>query len=577
MKSLILSLSLLVTSAVSAAPVTQGLPDGSYLGVFKGQRKGKVNMVVKGYAGCQGCFVAIFVVDPNDSLFGGKGTPEIVAYSGVPHTIPTTLTPSGNTSDQYDLTPIGINEHDGKLTIPIADPALSLTITKNAGNDDVKFSIVSANDVNPLGIQSGMLFEKERESKFDLSEPLTGHYKAWHNRDNFLDLGTVISNDKSDLARSAPMNWSGDIRTKSGHFILKEQLPNVYSFAKISTLASGDEESTVPAFLTFFLEKNGNKFAVLVNIHQSTDCRRYNLKDHDIPETVAAIQAQVNTSNAGGATAGMPGLGENLEYPGGPTSSVTAEEIKALQGWAIKAKLEIMRIRNKISGVVSDQEKKDILVAKISKLAGDLDLTKNSKDPSNADFNTKDLLVRQSLYTGLVLVRIIDYAREKRGPTAGEVSEQVDILNKALDIAEKKDYGMSDQAFIQALATDRTKYQVNDKLIDFGQELSTYIGDMSTRMRPLNLLASYGAIRWSLGVLTRKILDDINGRALLGNTVSYLVNELKDFPEMEVMAANQVDDATLAVKIQNLKKLYLEIKKEIKVAQDDAAANSSQK
>ena len=119
MKKLILSLSLMVTSFASATPLVQGLPDGSYLGEFMGQRTGKVNLVVKGYPGCQGCFIAIFVVDPSQSAFSfrAKGTPEVVAYSGVPHTIATNLPQDGDVTDQYDLTPIGIAK-DGKLTIP---------------------------------------------------------------------------------------------------------------------------------------------------------------------------------------------------------------------------------------------------------------------------------------------------------------------------------------------------------------------------------------------------------------------------------------------------------------------------
>ncbi len=226
MKKLIVTFSLFASTVSFASPFTQGIPDGSYLGKFRGQREGKVNLVVKGYAGCQGCFVAIFVVAPGGILFGGNKTPEVVAYSGVPHALPA----KGKNQPvlQYDLTPFGIAA-DGKLTIPNADPSLSLSIPVNAGSEDAHFSIVSANEVNPLGLQAGMEFNKERSSPFELSAPIPGHYKAYHKNNHFLDLGTVMSNE-SDGARSAPTNWSGDIRSKSGHFVIKEQLPNVFSF-----------------------------------------------------------------------------------------------------------------------------------------------------------------------------------------------------------------------------------------------------------------------------------------------------------------------------------------------------------
>jgi hypothetical protein len=238
----------------------------------------------------------------------------------------------------------------------------------------------------------------------------------------------------------------------------------------------------------------------------------------------------------------------SLEYPGGPHAGTTDAEIQKLGAWAKNVQLELSRVEAKISNMTDDTEIKRVLLDKMKQVAGDSGLRPG------------DLLLRQSLYAGVVLSDIIDQEGLKKGPTPGEVYQQVKILKKAIAMA--KDYYVSDQVYVDGLLKHRAEVHFNNKLVEFGVRLSRFIIKQSTSMLPLDATASYGMMKWALGVLDRKLLEDDRNVAF-ASTITYLNSELQAYPEMDLMPS----DVDAILKIRDLKSLAKQIFKEIEDTQ----------
>jgi len=549
LRYLVIIATLLAAHLALATEVIKPIPDGSYLGQFQGNRKGKVSMIAKSYAGCQGCFIAVFVVAPG-GLFSRNKTPELVVYSAVPRTAMTVKSGENTlkSTNLYDLNPFGVSPEDGKLTLPNADPALTLQIGEGAGTDDVHFTLVQANDVNTLGLTSGMTFDRERESPFQLEEPHAGEYHAYHDSSRFLNIGDITHNI-FDNAQSAKIMWSGDnFLNKGGMFTLREQAQSTFSFTRISSLATGDVEAKIPTFITLFFKENGEHMALMVNPHQSVDVRRYDYTRYHVDASLKIENLSlVDLSLPISGTVPTNNLPASWEYPGGPTSLVTKQEVASLAQWAQNVKLEIRDIKRTIEELTTEENRKEIMVKRLEKLANSMDL------------DQKDLLMRQSLYAGLSLVKILDQASLARGPiaTPGTISAEVDVLKHAMDKALA--YYISDKAYMEALERQDPMIKYNDRMAEFGSDLASYITDMSVRFRPINLLASYGALHWAIGVLERKIFDDSGARSGLHQVIELMNAKIAQFPSMEEVAKNpEVTDIDLAVSIMKLRRIYVD-------------------
>lgn len=242
----------------------------------------------------------------------------------------------------------------------------------------------------------------------------------------------------------------------------------------------------------------------------------------------------------------------SLEYPGGPHSGMSDVEVKKLDAWAQNTQLQLTRLENELSynegESLSDSEIKRKLYDGIKEIAGDSGLKPG------------DLLLRQSLYAGITLCDIIDAEGLKKGATPGEIGEQVSILKQTITLAKK--YYISDQVYVNGLLERRPEVHFNNKLIEFGVELTQFMMKQSRKMIAIDASASYGMIKWSLGVLNRKILDDDRNVAF-ANTITYLNQKLESFPEME----NLSSDVDAVKKIRELKNLAKEVFSEIEMTQ----------
>jgi len=242
----------------------------------------------------------------------------------------------------------------------------------------------------------------------------------------------------------------------------------------------------------------------------------------------------------------------NLEYPGGPHSGMSDAEVKKLDAWAQNTQLQLTRLENEVSfdqgESRSDSEIKKKLYDGIKEIAGDSGLKPG------------DLLLHQSLYAGITLCDIIDVEGLKKGATPGEIGEQVSILKQTITMAKK--YYISDQVYVNGLLERRPEVHFNNQLIEFGVELTQFMMKQSRKMIAMDASASYGMIKWSLGVLNRKILDDDRNVAF-ANTITYLNQKLGAFPEME----NLSSDVDAIAKIRDLKNLAKEIFSEIAMTQ----------
>ena len=253
MKAFVSLLALFIAPVAFAGNFVQGLPDGSYKGKFRGQEKGGVNFIVKSYPGCDGCFIAYKLKTPE---FLGSKTVELVAYSALP--VERVNVNGKDTSTRYSLTPIGVDA-DGELTIPNENPSLVLNISSGVGTTDAQFTVTSAQSGNTLGGEESMVFLWSRESPFYIIDPQAGEYRDVGSSKTNATLG-VVTTSPEDHSRSTRISWLGTIRKTGGEFLLKEKLPNVYTFNGVSYLAQGQRVKDMPAFIVIFVHGTGGFF-----------------------------------------------------------------------------------------------------------------------------------------------------------------------------------------------------------------------------------------------------------------------------------------------------------------------------
>jgi hypothetical protein len=264
MKAFVFLLALLVTPVYAfAGNFVQGLPDGSYKGKLRGQEKGGVNFLVKSYPGCDGCFIAV-ALDADD-IFDRKV--QLVAYSGLP--IERTTVDGKETSTRYSLTPIGVDA-DGELTLPNENPSLVLNIKSGVGTTNAEFTITSAQSGNTLGFNSSMVFLWSRQSPFDIIDPPSGEYREPWGSKVQATIG-MVSTSPEDHSKSARISWMGNIRKTGGDFLLKEKMPNVYTFNAVSYLAEGERLKDIPTYIVMFVKRHGKEHFLMVNPVDSRD------------------------------------------------------------------------------------------------------------------------------------------------------------------------------------------------------------------------------------------------------------------------------------------------------------------
>lgn len=238
----------------------------------------------------------------------------------------------------------------------------------------------------------------------------------------------------------------------------------------------------------------------------------------------------------------------NLEYPGGPTSTMNASDIQSLGTWARNVQMDLSRLETRVEYMADDLEIKNALYTRMKLIAGESGLRPG------------DLLLRQALYAGIILCDIIEQESIRKNPTPGAVGLQATILKQSLAMA--KEYYVSDFVYLNGLLQNRASVQFNDKLVDFGVKLSKFIIKQSTSALGLDATASYGMMKWALGVLNKKLLED-NRNVAFASTIRYLGDSLGPFPDM---AAVQDDPAAIE-KIRDLKRLSKQVFAEIETTQ----------
>ena len=263
MKALALLLLFCSPALAFAGNFMNGLPDGSYKGKLRAQEKGGIHFMVKSYPGCDGCFIAIAL--DSDDIFDRKV--QLVAYSALP--LEDIVVNGRHTSSRYSLTPIGVDK-DGELTLPNDNPSLVLNISKNIGTQDAVFTITSAQSGNTLGFQSSMVFLWERESPFEIIDPSNGEYREPWSTKVQATLGMVATSPE-DQSRSARISWLGNIRKQGGDFLLKEKMPNVYTFNAVSYLSTGERLKDIPSYIVMFAKRRGKEHLLMVNPVDSRD------------------------------------------------------------------------------------------------------------------------------------------------------------------------------------------------------------------------------------------------------------------------------------------------------------------
>jgi hypothetical protein len=188
--------------------------------------------------------------------FFGSRTVELVAYGALP--LEAVNIGGKLTSSRYSLTPIGVDK-DGELTLPNENPSLVLNIAKGVGSRDATFTITSAQSGNTLGGEESMVYLWSRESPFDIIDPPSGEFREPGASKTMATIG-FVNKSPEDHARSARISWFGNIRKTGGEFMLKEKIPNVYTFNAISTLAIGEKVKDIPTYVVTFVHGNGGFF-----------------------------------------------------------------------------------------------------------------------------------------------------------------------------------------------------------------------------------------------------------------------------------------------------------------------------
>lgn len=208
----------------------------------------------------------------------------------------------------------------------------------------------------------------------------------------------------------------------------------------------------------------------------------------------------------------------SLEYPGGPQSRITPAEIRQYEGYANNAKNEINSLLAFTSRTLDSNTLKDKLYQGVKRIS-------RGSQPKEAD-----LLVRHVLYAGLTLSDLIDRETSNnafgRAPQ-GTVDQQVRILRHTLTMAQ--DYFEPDAVYIQKLQSGERTFSRQPQFVEFGTRLTQFMIKMSDGV--LDASASYGMIRWSMGVLANYLHKDRRATVYAG-TIRDLFVRLQDYPDL---------------------------------------------
>ncbi len=230
----------------------------------------------------------------------------------------------------------------------------------------------------------------------------------------------------------------------------------------------------------------------------------------------------------------------SLEDPNGPTSSVTKKEIEDLKKLSTNLKRDIERALDEVKFKKDPSEVKRFLVNRMTTIS------------ESAGSKMNNMLLKESIGAGLTLNNLIQEFTIKQGLSRtppGIVRQQVRILKHALEKAGT--YYEKDQKF---LADQVTGAQRKTDWVAYGKELSDFIIKMSDGV--LSAPASYAMVRWSLGVLERKLLDS-NDRPAFADAIKHLDQDLNStlnpMPDLAHVQPTNISDVDYVAKVRSLK------------------------
>lgn len=235
----------------------------------------------------------------------------------------------------------------------------------------------------------------------------------------------------------------------------------------------------------------------------------------------------------------------SLEMPGGPTSTVSKSEMSTIKELSSNIKNDIHRLLNNI------KKDRDPSVTKETLTRGMEGIVRASGEKMN------HLLLKHSIIAGLNLSKLIQEMTIKRGVARtpqGTVRQQVRILKHALVMA--LEYHQKDQDYLNSVVSGEVR---NTQWAYYGLELSQFIIKMSDGV--LSAPASYGMIRWSLGVLEKDLMNDAN-RPAFHDAIIHLHEDLEKMPNLMVGDAAPSDVDCIA-KIRQLKFIANEATKDL--------------
>jgi len=245
----------------------------------------------------------------------------------------------------------------------------------------------------------------------------------------------------------------------------------------------------------------------------------------------------------------------SLEISGGPTSTISQNEIKSIRDFPTDLKKNINRLLEKAKTERDPSKVKEMLKEGMM----------NIKDSAGDKMN--NTLLKQSVIAGLDLNRLIQAYTINLGPARtpqGIVRQQVRILKHSLEMASR--YYQKDQDFYNGLINNSVR---QTQWAYFGQELSNFIIKMSDGV--LNAPAAYGMIRWSLGVLEKNLLNDPN-RPAFHDAIVHLDGDLAKMPNL-MAGETAPSDIECIANIRKLKFTAKETNEELKVEFNDMTQN----
>ncbi len=236
---------------------------------------------------------------------------------------------------------------------------------------------------------------------------------------------------------------------------------------------------------------------------------------------------------------------KSLEMAGGPTSVVTQTELNSIRMLSTNIKNDITRLLDKAKSQRDPSEMKKTLTTGMEGLVQACGTKMN------------DMLLKHSLIAGLNISRLIQSQTIERGLSRtpqGIVRQQVRVLRHALEMASR--YYQKDQDYLNAVVTHTVR---DTQWAAYGLELSQFIIKMSDGV--LSAPAAYGMIRWSLGVLEKNLMNDVN-RPAFHDAIMHLHEDLAKMPNIMVgdPAPNDLD---CIAKIRQLKFIAREAAKDL--------------